>query len=54
MRDEVIEVQAYSTIAIRPEVAEYGDVVASVVNLKYCHGAIGNIESYVQAIYRQY
>jgi predicted dehydrogenase len=51
MRDEVIEVQAYSTIAIRPEVAEYGDVVASVVNLKYCHGAIGNIESYVQTIY---
>jgi len=25
--------------------------VASVVNLKYSHGAIGNIESYVQAIY---
>jgi scyllo-inositol 2-dehydrogenase (NAD+) len=32
-------------------VADYGDVVASVVNLKYCRGAIGNIESYVQAIY---
>jgi predicted dehydrogenase len=26
-------------------------VVASVVNLKYQHGAIGNIESYVQAVY---
>ena len=51
MRDEVIEVQAYTTVAIRPEVADYGDVVASVVNLKYCHGAIGNVESYVQAIY---
>ncbi|MBV8052501.1 MAG: Gfo/Idh/MocA family oxidoreductase [Acidobacteriaceae bacterium] len=51
MRDEVSEVQAYTTVAIRPEVANYNDVVASVVNLRYAHGAIGNIESYVQAIY---
>ena len=51
VRDEVTEVHAYTTVAIRPEVAQYGDVVASVVNLKYCRGAIGNIESYVQAIY---
>ena len=51
MRDEVAEVQAYTTVAIRPEIAKYNDVVASVVNLKYGHGAIGNVESYVQAIY---
>ncbi len=51
VRDEVIEVQSYTTVAIRPEIAKYGDVVASVVNLKYARGAIGNIESYVQAIY---
>ena len=51
MRDEVSEVQAYTTVAIRPEIAQYSDVVASVVNLKYEHGAIGNVESYVQAIY---
>jgi inositol 2-dehydrogenase len=51
MRDEVIEVQAYTTVAIRPEVAQYGDVVASVVNLKYQRGAIGNIESFVQSTY---
>lgn len=51
MRDEVTETHAYTTVAIRPEVAQYGDVVASVVNLKYAHGAIGNIESYAQAIY---
>jgi inositol 2-dehydrogenase len=51
MRDEVEETHAYTTVAIRPEVAQYGDVVASVVNLKYAHGAIGNIESYVQALY---
>lgn len=51
MRDEVVETHAYTTVAIRPEVAQYGDVVASVVNLKFAHGAIGNIESYVQALY---
>jgi len=51
MRDEVVEVQSYTTTAIRPEVRNYGDVVAAVVNLKYAHGAIGNVESYVQAIY---
>ena len=51
MKDEVIEVQAYGTVAIRPEVAKYGDVVAGVVNLNFSRGAIGNIESYVQAVY---
>lgn len=51
MRDEVIETHAYTTVAIRPEVAQYGDVVAGVVNLKYQNGAIGNVESYVQSIY---
>ena len=51
MQDEVAEAHAYATVAIRPEVAEYGDVVASVVNLKYRHGAIGNIESFVQSTY---
>ena len=51
MRDEVTEVQAYTTVAIRPELADYGDVVASVVNLKFARGAIGNIESHAQAIY---
>jgi len=51
MRDEVIEVHSYATVAIRPEVARYDDIVAGVVNLKYGRGAIGNIESYVQAVY---
>jgi len=51
MKDEVREVQSYGTVAIRPEVAKYGDVVASVVNLSFSRGAIGNIESYVQAVY---
>jgi inositol 2-dehydrogenase len=51
MRDEITEVHSYGTVAIRPEVAQYGDLVASVVNLRYSRGAIGNIESYVQAVY---
>jgi inositol 2-dehydrogenase len=51
MKDEVNEVHAYTTVATRPEIAKYGDVVASVVNLKFAEGAIGNVESYVQAIY---
>jgi predicted dehydrogenase len=51
MRDEVVNVHAFTTCAIRPEVAKYGDVVASVVNLQYQHGAIGNVESYAQAVY---
>ena len=51
MRDEVAEVHSFATVAIRPEVAQYGDVVAGSVNLQYRNGGIGNIESYVQAVY---
>src|ERR1700756_281730 len=51
MQDEVSEVHSYTTVAIRPEIARYGDVVACVVNLQYRNGAIGNVESYVQAVY---
>jgi scyllo-inositol 2-dehydrogenase (NAD+) len=51
MQDEVHETHAYTTVAIRPEVAQFGDVVASVVNLKYVQGAIGNIESCAQSAY---
>jgi inositol 2-dehydrogenase len=51
MRDEITEVHSYGTVAIRPEVAQFGDIVAGVVNLRFRRGAIGNIESYVQALY---
>jgi predicted dehydrogenase len=51
LRDEITHVHAFTTVAIRPEIARYGDVVASVVNLKYRQGAIGNVESYAQAVY---
>jgi predicted dehydrogenase len=51
MKDEISEVHSYATVTIRPEVARYGDVVASVANLQFRQGAIGNVESYVQAVY---
>jgi predicted dehydrogenase len=51
MQDDVREVQAFTTVAIRPEVAEYGDIVAGVVNLRFKRGAVGNVESYVQSRY---
>jgi predicted dehydrogenase len=51
MCDEVTSVHSFTTTAIRPEVAKYGDVVASVVNLRYQNGAVGNVESYAQAVY---
>jgi scyllo-inositol 2-dehydrogenase (NAD+) len=49
--DEVAEVHSFATVAIRPEIAEFDDVVASSVNLRFQHGAIGNIESYAQCLY---
>jgi scyllo-inositol 2-dehydrogenase (NAD+) len=49
--DEVAEVHSFATVAIRPEIAEFGDVVAGSVNLRFGRGAIGNIESYVQCLY---
>ncbi len=49
--DEVAEVHSFATVAIRPEIAEFGDVVAGSVNLRFVRGAIGNIESYVQCLY---
>jgi predicted dehydrogenase len=51
MHDEVAEVHAFTTVAIRPEVAQYDDIVAGTVNLRFDDGAIGNIESYVQSLY---
>jgi predicted dehydrogenase len=51
MQDEISEVHAYTTSSIRPELVQFGDVVASVVNLKFEHGSIGNIESHAHAIY---
>jgi scyllo-inositol 2-dehydrogenase (NAD+) len=50
-QDEVAEVHTFGTVAIRPEVAKFGDIVAGTVNLRFRKGAIGNVESYVQSMY---
>jgi predicted dehydrogenase len=50
-RDEVADVHSFGTVAIRPEIEKFGDVVASTVNLRFSRGAIGNIESYAQSLY---
>jgi len=49
--DEVAEVHTFTTVAVRPELEQYDDVVASTVNLRFQRGAIGNIESYAQGVY---
>ena len=36
--DEVAEVHSFATVAIRPEIAEFGDVVAGAVNLRFGRG----------------
>ena len=51
MQDEVTRVSSFATVAIRPEVAQFGDIVAGVVNLQYQRGAVGNVESYAQSVY---
>jgi len=51
MNSEVAEVHTFATVLTRPEVAKYGDVVASIVNLRYSNSAIGSVESYVAAVY---
>jgi len=51
MRDEVVEVQAYAGVLVFAELAEFGDVDAGVINLRFARGAIGNVESFRQARY---
>lgn len=51
MRDEVAEVQAFGTVRGAPELVQFGDVAAGVVNLRFESGAIGNVESFREAIY---
>ncbi len=49
--DEIVEVHAYgSTVAI-PELKQAGGFDAGIVNLQFASGAIGNIESFMDAKY---
>ncbi len=51
MGDEVAELQAYSSTKVLPYLAQFNDIDAAVVNLKFTRGSIGNVESFRQAIY---
>ena len=48
---EGVKVAVLPLTLTTPTTGALGDVVASVVNLKYEKGAIGNVESYVQGVY---
>jgi predicted dehydrogenase len=49
--DEVAEVHTFATVAMRPELAQFGDVFAASVNLRFRNGAIGNVESHLECLY---
>lgn len=50
MSDEVAEVHAFAAVRTR-ELAQFGDIDAGVVNLRFAHGGIGNVESFREARY---
>jgi inositol 2-dehydrogenase len=51
MNDEIVEVQSLGTATGFPELARNGDVAAGLVNLRFAHGSIGNVETFRQATY---
>jgi scyllo-inositol 2-dehydrogenase (NAD+) len=51
MKDEVAEVHAFGGTLACPELAEFGEFDAGMVNLRFSQGAIGNIESFRQSRY---
>ena len=51
MSDEVAEVHAYAARLASAELAQFDDIDAGVVNLRFSRGAIGNVESFRQARY---
>jgi scyllo-inositol 2-dehydrogenase (NAD+) len=51
MRDEVAEVHAFGGTLACPELAQFGELDAGIVNLRFARGAIGNVESFRQSRY---
>jgi inositol 2-dehydrogenase len=51
MQDEVAEVHAFGGTLACPELVEFGELDAGIVNLRFAHGAIGNVESFRQSRY---
>lgn len=51
MKDEVVEVHAFGGTLACPELVQFGELDAGIVNLRFAHGAIGNVESFRQSRY---
>ncbi|MGA2074387.1 MAG: Gfo/Idh/MocA family oxidoreductase [Terriglobia bacterium] len=51
MADEVTEVHTYAAARALPQLTRLGLFDSGVVNLRFAHGAIGNVESFLDARY---
>lgn len=51
MKDEVAGLHSYAGLLACPELARFGDVDATLVNLHFSRGGIGNIEAFRKATY---
>ena len=51
MKDEVEEVHAFGGTLACPELVQFGELDAGIVNLRFSRGAIGNVESFRQSRY---
>ena len=51
MSDEIAEVHAFGGTLACPELAQYGEIDAGIVNLRFSRGGIGNVESLRQSRY---
>jgi len=51
MKDEVAEVHAFGGTLACPELIQFGELDAGIVNLRFSNGAIGNVESFRQSRY---
>lgn len=51
MNDEIVEVHAFAGVLACPELAPLDDVDATLVNLRFGRGGIGNVEAFRKASY---
>jgi scyllo-inositol 2-dehydrogenase (NAD+) len=51
MNDEIVDVHAFAGILACPEMALYNDVDATMVNLRFGRGGIGNVEAFRKSSY---
>jgi len=51
MNDEVAEVHVFAGLLACPELAQFGDIDACLVNLRFARGGIGNVEAFRKANY---